>query len=101
MRQIINWKQDRPGSGRSTAMLGAVTVGAVLTGEDGARWMDYLPEGSFGGLKHWQDAKTEESARAALSAHVLSWLRDAGVIDLAERDRADAAALPLFTDLEA
>jgi hypothetical protein len=69
----------------------------VDTLTNNAQWICHLPNG-FALIPAWHDARSEEAARSALTAVVLGWLRDAGIIDLAERDQASAAELPLFAD---
>jgi hypothetical protein len=105
----ITWHHDYPGSSRQVAKLGAIAVGAVGADIDNpkkARWAFWLPNETGSAFSFWTDvrdtktATAEEIAKTALVEKVTSWLASAGILTLAERDRAAAAALPLFANME-
>ena len=101
MRELVTWHHDYEGSARQVAKLGEIEVGAILTSESYVQWISFL---SIRGhtIRDWQyvgkPPKGEETAKALVTKTALDWLTRAGVIDLAERDRAHAADLPLFAE---
>ncbi len=100
---LITWHQDYPGGARQVARLGGIAVGAVICSDSDkkvrqAQWLTWLPGESGGNFSNWTWVKTEDAAKSAVSAEVTGWLKRAGILSLAERDRADAASLPLFSE---
>ena len=69
------WDQGYPG-GRLVARLGRVEVGAVFPGTLTHRWWFWV-----GGMTDGRsgDAKSVQAAQNALTAHLLDWLRAAGL----------------------
>jgi hypothetical protein len=97
VRTLITWSQDYPG-GRWIARLGTIMVGAVIVADTYAQWIEWLPYEHGSHLADWKYVKREDQAKHAVEQHVLQWLTSAGILDLAERDRADAKFLPLFSE---
>lgn len=102
---LLTWKRDYEGAARQVAYLGEIAVGAVICNEADrevrqAQWATWLPGPSGSAFYDWKWTKTEEQAIAAVVASVTDWLNRAGILSLAERDRASAAALPLFAETE-
>jgi hypothetical protein len=102
---LLTWKRDYEGAARQVAYLGDIAVGAVICNEADrkarqAQWMTWLPNTRGSTILDWKWVKTEEQAISAVSAGVTDWLRTAGILSLAERDRADVGSLPLFSETD-
>jgi hypothetical protein len=74
----------KPRYHQELAMLGAIQVGAVMpmdsTRPDGrAQWIAWLPDEQGSRLANWKEVKSVEKAKTALSEHVASWLKRAGL----------------------
>lgn len=96
----LTWQRDYPGGDRQTARLGTIQVGAVIVSSPKqAQWITWLPNHHGSSLSQWKYVRTEEQAKAAVINAVTTWLNEAGILSLAERNRADAAHLPLFSEV--
>lgn len=99
----LTWHRSYDADPRQVARLGSIQVGAVMDrGAGAAEFIVWLPNAHGSGFAQWRKVKGgEEPAKVALTAYVLAWLKDAGVIDAAMKTQADAQSLPLFAETPA